>query len=84
MIISSSFKCDVPEGDLRKWYKTNKNLVVIKMLYNVAFFRRVIRKDIVENGALDEGARVSLLPLTDKNFKRIIALGQTNERYFID
>lgn len=73
-----------PEKDLMKWYKTNKNLVVIKLLYNVAFCKRVIRKDLVESGALDESARVSLLPLTDEKFKKIIELGQADERYFID
>lgn len=72
------------EKILRKWYYNYRNLVVIKMLYNVAFSKRVIRKDLVESGTLDEGARVSLLPLTDENFKRIIELGQADERYFID
>ncbi len=72
------------ENNLKHWYKTNRNLVVIKMLYNVAFSKRVIRKTLVEKGALDENARVSLLSLTDEQFKKIIELGQANERYFID
>lgn len=72
------------EKDLKRWYKTNRSLVVIKMLYNVAFRKRVIRKDLVDNGALDENARISLLSLTDEQFKKIIELGQANERYFID
>ena len=72
------------EKDLKRWYKTNRSLVVIKMLYNVAFSKRVIRKDLVDNGALDENARISLLSLTDEQFKKVIELGQANERYFID
>ena len=54
------------------------------MLYNVAFSKRAIRKDLVENGALDAQARPSLLELKDEQFKKIIELGQANERYFID
>lgn len=72
------------ENDRRTWFRTKRNLVVIKMLYNVAFSKRAIRKDLVENGALDAQARPSLLPLTDEQFKKIIELGQANERYFID
>ena len=72
------------ENDRRTWFRTKRNLVVIKMLYNVAFSKRAIRKDLVENGALDAQARPSLLELTDEQFKKIIELGQANERYFID
>lgn len=72
------------ETDLKRWYKNNWNLVVIKMLYNVAFSKRVNRKALLDNGALDENARVSLLSLSDEQFKKIIELGQANERYFID
>ena len=72
------------EKDLRSWFKSKRNLVVIKMLYNVAFSKRAIRKDLVENGALDAQARPSLLELTDEQFKKMIELGKANERYIID
>ena len=72
------------EKNRRNWFSTKRNLVVIKMLYNVAFSKRAIRKELVENGALDAQARPSLLELTDGQFKKIIELGQANERYFID
>lgn len=72
------------EKDLRSWFKNKRNLVVIKMLYNVAFSKRAIRKDLVENGALDAQARPSLLELTNEQFKKMIELGKANERYIID
>ena len=72
------------EADLRSWFRTKRNLVVIKMLYNMAFTKRAIRKDLVENGALDEKARPSLLALTDEQFKKMIELGKANECYIID
>lgn len=73
-----------PERDRRQWFRSKRNLVVIKMLYNVAFSKRAIRKDLVEGGALDAQARPSLLQLTDEQFKKIIKLGKADERYFID
>ena len=72
------------EKDRRYWFKAKRNLVVIKMLYNVAFSKRAIRKDLVENGALDAQARPSLLELTNEQFKKMIELGKANERYIID
>ena len=72
------------ESDRRNWYRQRHNLIVIKMLYNVAFGRRVIRKDLIESVGLDASARWSLLPLTDTQFGSIITLGEANERYFID
>lgn len=72
------------EKERKKWFRTERNLVVVKMLYNVAFSKRTIRKDLVKEVGLDANARWTLLPLTDKQFKKIIELGQANERYFID
>lgn len=72
------------EGDLRSWFRRYPNIIVIKMLYNVAFTKRVIRKDLLEQVGLDAQARWSLLPLTDEPFKKIIELGRANERYIID
>ena len=73
-----------PEHDRQRWFRSKRNLVVIKMLYNVAFSKRAIRKDLVESGALDSQARPSLLQLTEEQFKKTILLGKANERYFID
>lgn len=73
-----------PEQERRQWFRTKRNLVVIKMLYNVAFSKRVIRKDLIEQVGLDSMARWTLLPLTDPQFKKMIELGKANERYIID
>ncbi len=72
------------EPQLRQWFRTQQNMVVIKMLYNMAFTKRVIRKDLMEQAGLDGRARWSLLPLTDVQFKKIIKLGKADERYIID
>jgi hypothetical protein len=72
------------EEDRRKWFRDRRNLVVIKMLYNVAFSKRVIRKTLIEQVGLDSEARWGFMQLTDRQFKDIIELGKANERYFID
>ena len=71
------------EPDLRSWFRRYPNMVVIKMLYNVAFTKRVIRKDLIEQAGLDGQVRWSLLSLTDAQFKKIIEMGKADERYFI-
>ena len=72
------------EADLKTWFRTRPDMVVIKMLYNVAFTKRVIRKDLIEQVGLDGNARWTLLPQTDPQFKKMIELGEANERYIID
>ncbi len=72
------------ETDLKMWFRTRPNMVVIKMLYNVAFSKRVIRKDLIEQVGLDANVRWGLLALTHAQFKEIIELGKADERYFID
>lgn len=70
--------------DLKRWYKYKNNFIVVKMLYNVAFTKKVIRKTLLENVGLDEHAYWGFLPVSDKQFDQIIELGQADGRYFID
>lgn len=42
--------------DLRKWYKHKNNFTVVKMLYNVAFTKRVIRKTLLDDVGLNGNA----------------------------
>ena len=72
------------ETDRRKWFNTQRGLVVIRMLYNVAFTKRVIRKDMIEQAGMDAQARWSLMEMTEDQFRKIVKLGEADERYFID
>ena len=72
------------EPQLKQWFKMYPNMVIIKMLYNVAFTKRVIRKDLMEQVGIDGLQRWSLVALTDAQFKKIMELGKADERYFID
>ena len=70
--------------DLRKYYRYKNNFKVVKMLYNVAFTKKVIRKTLLEDVGLDKDAYWGFMPITDEQFKHIIKLGKADERYFID
>lgn len=70
--------------ELSRWYKYKNNFTVIKMLYNVAFTKKVIRKILLEEVGLDGSAYWGFLPVTDEQFNQIIELGQADGRYFID
>lgn len=70
-------------NDLTRWYRTRSNFVVIRMLYNVAFTRKVIRKTLLEQVGIPAEAYWGFCPLTDQQFEQIIKIGQADERYFI-
>lgn len=70
--------------ELQKWFMFKNNFVVIKMLYNVAFSKRVIRKDLLEQVGIPREAYWGFCKITDNQFNDIIKLGRANERYFID
>lgn len=71
-------------SELAKWYKFKNNFTVIKMLYNVAFTKKVIRKTLLEEVGLDGTAYWGFMPVSDEQFNKIVELGQANGRYFID
>lgn len=72
------------EVQLRKWYRYKNNFIVIKMLYNVAFTKRVIRKVLLEDVGLDGTAYWGFMSITDEQFQQIVELGQANGHYFIN
>lgn len=72
------------EEERRSWYRYKSNFIVIKMLYNVAFTRKVIRKDLLEQVGISSEAYWGFCELSDNQYNKIIELGGANERYFVD
>lgn len=70
-------------NDLTRWYRERSNFVVVRMLYNAAFTRKVIRKTLIEQVGISTEAYWGFCPLTNQQFEQIIKLGQADERYFI-
>ncbi len=71
------------ETELRKWYHSKPHFVVIKVLYNLAFKKKVIRKELIEQVGLQEDAYWGFMPLTETQFNDILNFGNADGRYII-
>lgn len=67
------------ENTLRYYYQ--RNTVAIKFLYVTAFRRKVIRKELLEDVRIAEGRWV-IVPLSDREFYRIIQLSNIDQSLF--
>lgn len=72
------------EIELRKWYHSKPHFVVIKVLYNLAFKKKVIRKELIEQVGLPADAYWGFMPLTETQFNDILNLGDADGRYIIN
>jgi hypothetical protein len=70
------------ELELKNWWKLNK-LYIIKLLYNAALTKRVIRKTLAEDVGIDRDIRWGFVKLTKNQFLKIASLGGVDERLII-
>jgi len=71
-------------ADLLKWWRRKGNkLYVIKMLYNAAFSKRLIRRDLVEKFGLDADAYWGFMQISDSQFSDILMNGGIDESLVI-
>lgn len=68
---------------LYNYYK-DKRTVVVKMTYNAAFNRRIIRKELIEEIGISRGVYWGFFELTDEQFNNIIEIGQIDESLIVD
>ena len=71
------------EEELRGWYKNKDYFTVIKMVYNIAFTKKVINKVMKERVGLNP-RYWGFFRLTDAQFDKLLELGEINERYIVD
>lgn len=71
------------EHELRRWYKNKKYFIVIKMMYNIAFTKKVINMVMKERVGLNPNYW-GFFRLTDVQFDKLLELGEINERYIVD
>ena len=77
-------RCSVfKEHELRRWYKNKKYFIVIKMVYNIAFTKKVINMVMKEQVGLNP-KYWGFFKLTDAQFDKLLELGEIDERYIID
>ncbi|MGM9779187.1 MAG: GNAT family N-acetyltransferase [Prevotella sp.] len=70
------------EYELCQWYRTKSNFILIQMVYNIAFTRKVILRDLREQVGLNP-SYWGFFRLTTTQFNHILRLGEINERYLI-
>lgn len=68
---------------IEKWYN-KKGSSVIKMTYNAALNKRLIRKVLANEVGIDRNERWAFISLTDNQFDKIVELGEVNESLIID
>ena len=71
------------EHELRRWYKYKNYFIVIKMVYNIAFTKKVINMVMKEQVDL-KPKYWGFFKLTDAQFDKLLELGEIDERYIID
>lgn len=71
------------EKELRGWYHTKNYFTVVKMVYNIAFTKKVINKVMKEQVGLNP-KYWGFFKLTDAQFDKLLELGEIDERYIID
>ena len=72
------------ETELRRWYHSKPYFVVFKVVYNLAFQKKVIRKELIEQVGLQKDAYWGFMPLTETQFTDILNLGNADGRYIIN
>ena len=72
------------ESKLRWYYRFKPDFVVFKMEYNLAFQKKVIRKELIEQVGLQKDAYWGFMPLTETQFTDILNLGNADGRYIIN
>lgn len=71
------------EKKLSNWYKTKQNFIVVKMVYNIAFTKKVINKTMIEQVGLHPNYW-GFFKLTNEQFDKLLDLGEIDEHYIID
>lgn len=69
-------------NDLYYWYRRG-GCKVIKMTYNVALKKRIVRHDLIEKIGMDRNEYWGFMKITDEQFERIIHQGAVNSQIFI-
>ncbi len=72
------------ENELISWFSTKKDLIVIKMTYNIALTRRVTRQYLLDEVGISPNIYWGFFQLTDAQFNSIITKGEIDENIIIN
>lgn len=68
--------------DLDYWYQRG-GCRTIKMTYNVALNKRIVRHDLIETIGMNRDVYWGFMPITNEQFEAIISYGKVNPKIFI-
>lgn len=68
-------------NDLYKWYRKG-TCKAIKMTYNVAFKKRIVRHDLIQGIGIARNAYWGFIKLTDEQFEKITNYAEVNTQFF--
>lgn len=71
-------------NELINWFSTKKDLVVIKMTYNIALTKRVTRQYLLDEVGISPNIYWGFFQLTDAQFNSIISKGEIDENIIIN
>ena len=71
------------EIELKELYKSKRYPIVITVMYNISFPKRITRKALIEEIGLDQNARWTCLPITDEQFAGILNKGQVDANFIV-
>ena len=71
------------EDELVNWFSTRKDLIVIKMTYNIALTKRVTRQYLLDEVGISPNIYWGFFQLTDDQFNSIISKGEIDENIII-
>jgi len=72
------------QSEIKKFYKENDTVIVIKMLYCYALPKRPIRRDLINFAGIDRNDYWGIIHLTEHQFGKILELGEANESIIIN
>ena len=70
--------------ELQQWWNRGSRLWVLKMLYNAALTKRLIRKDLADKVGMDRNGYWGYRDLTDDQFAHIVTLGGVDGRLVVN
>ena len=71
------------ESELKSFWRSKDYPHVIKMIYNVALQKRIVRDALLEKVGIDTGY-AGFMKLSEEQFNKILELGEVNESFIIN
>ncbi|MFP8645014.1 hypothetical protein ACLHWY_26040 [Priestia aryabhattai] len=72
------------KSELTRLWNSKRYPHILKMLYNISLPKRIVRHDLIVEGVIDREAYAGFVHLTDKQFEKVIELGEVNESFVIN